>query len=328
MNYQETIKKAVQRFYDITISFATSRHFTISYLWVESEFGLDLNDPKVRADVHEMSYSNDFCDLIQALDFDDDKQEVLIMMWKSNNKKKYTLKNYKEFCLNALQAPPIEEFEDGSINEDKWYKENMIHITVGNHDIELGYNADNVNEIEYALREMYDVEYGDSGATTGNTVGSQYRSAELKDIVRIAVQSDWDNFGYKLDGFAEFIQYFIKKEWNIEKIMWYYNLIQKDIKEYTRICQCNFNKLDMSTLCDVNSELIKKTIDELICTDRELLYGITPNNESSDIVFVMDHTLKTAGELIGWFYGQDDIDEEYIDELVDDYKRKLFGEEN
>ena len=175
---------------------------------------------------------------------------------------------------------------------------------------------------------MYDVEYGDSGATTGNTVGSQYRSAELKDIVRIAVQSDWDNFGYKLDGFAEFIQYFIKKEWNIEKIMWYYNLIQKDINEYTRICQCNFNKLDMSTIRDVNSELIKKTIDELICTDRELLYGITPNNESSDIVFVMDHTLKTAGELIGWFYGQDDIDEEYIDELVDDYKRKLLGEEN
>ncbi len=61
--------------------------------------------------------------------------------------KRYTLDNYEEFCRNALQAPPIEKFEDGTLDEDEWYKEHNIHITVGNHDIELWYGADNVNEI-------------------------------------------------------------------------------------------------------------------------------------------------------------------------------------
>lgn len=242
--------------------------------------------------------------------------------------KKYTIYDYKDFNNNALVLPPLDDFYDGKINEEEWYKNHKIHIMVNGHDMELDYHADNVTEIYGLLEELYEMEMEFNESTISNTVGSQYRPAELKDIIRIAIQNVWDNFGYKMDSFAEFIQYFIRKEWNIEKVMWYYNLIQKDIKEYTRVCKCNFNKLDMSTMCNINSELIKKTIDELICTDRELLFGITPNNESSDIVFVMDHTLKTAGELIGWFYGQDDIDEEYIDGLIDDYKKKLFGDEN
>ena len=101
----------------------------------------------------------------------------------SKELKKYTLENYKEFCKEALQVPPIESFKDGSIDEDKWYKQHNIHIVTGNHDIELDYNADNVNEIEYALREMYEVEMDIRGATTGNTVESQYRPAELKDVL-------------------------------------------------------------------------------------------------------------------------------------------------
>lgn len=72
--------------------------------------------------------------------------------------KKYTIENCKEFCDNALVIPPLEEFEDGSIDEATWYKEHTIHITVGNHDIELDYNADNVSEIEFVLREMYEIE--------------------------------------------------------------------------------------------------------------------------------------------------------------------------
>ena len=111
MTYQEQIKKAVQEFYDVTKAFATSRHYTLSYWWVESNFGLDLSDKKVRDDVHEMSYSNEFCDLIQTLDFDDDKKEVTIMIWASNNKKKYTLKEWENFCKDALIMPPFEDDE-------------------------------------------------------------------------------------------------------------------------------------------------------------------------------------------------------------------------
>lgn len=247
--------------------------------------------------------------------------------------KKYTIDQYQEFCNDALVLPPLDDFYDGNINEVEWYKTHKIHIMVDGHDMELDYYADNVTEIYRALEEMYEIEMEVKGIDKeenkpiiGNTVSDEYRPAELKDIIRIAVQSDWDNFGYKLDSFAEFIQDFIKKEWNLEKVMWYYNLIHKDIKTYNNLCRCNFNKVDMSKICDVNSQLVKKAIDELICTDRELLHGMTEDDKDSDITFVMDYTLKLSGEMIGWFYGEPD--EEYFDDLVDDYKRKLFGEEN
>jgi hypothetical protein len=249
------------------------------------------------------------------------------MMWETNKKKvkKYKLKDYKEFCENALGCPPIEEFEDGTTDEDEWYKEHNIHIITGGHDIELEYHADNVNEIEYALREMYEAE-NDGPPTTGNTVGSEYRSAELKDIIQFAIQDEFNHFGYKMNSFAEFIQYFIKKEWDMEQVMWYYTIIFKDIKHYNDCYQCNFGKLDMNTINGICPSKIRDVVDSLICRDRELLYGVTEDDKSSDIVFVMDNTLRPGGDLVGWFYGEPD--EEYIDGLIADYKKKLFGEEN
>ena len=70
--------------------------------------------------------------------------------------KKYTIRNCEEFCKNALGYPPFEEFENGSIDEKEWYDAHQIHITVGNHDMELEYNADNATEIEGAIKEMYE----------------------------------------------------------------------------------------------------------------------------------------------------------------------------
>ena len=235
--------------------------------------------------------------------------------------KKYTINDCKEFCNDALTLPPLDDFYDGNINEEEWYKNHKIHIVVDGHDMELNYYADNVTEIYSALNEIYEIEMEVEGIKN-----NEYRPAELKDIIRIAVQSDWDNFGYKLDSFAEFIQGFIKKEWNVEKVMWYYNIINKDIKTYNNLCKCNFNNVDMSKICDVDSELVKKAIDELICTDKEVLHGMTDDNKSSDIIFIMDYTLKLSGDLIGWFYGEPD--EEYLDDLIDDYKNKLLGEKN
>lgn len=331
MNYQEQIKKVVQEFYDVTKAFASSRHYTFSYWWVESNFGLDLNDEQTRSDVRKMSYSDGFCDLIETLDFDNDKQEVLIMIWESNNKKmkKYTIENYEEFSREALDAPPIEEFMDGTIDELKWYEENKIIITKGNHQIELDYNADNVSAVDGALREMYEVEMDIRSATTANTVGSEYRPAELKDILRIAIQNDWDEWGWRLPDFGTFIREFISKMNSLSDVMCYYEVIQKDYKDAADRCKCDFSKLDMSTMRIINHQVVRNAIGNLIGTDKEILYGMTEDNKSSDIVFVIDYTLKLmGGELIGWFYGQDDIDEAYINELIEKYKKNLFGEEN
>ena len=329
MNYQEQIKKVVQEFYDVTKAFATSRHYTLSYWWVESNFGLDLNDEKVRSDVHEMSYSNGFCDLIQALDFDDDKKEVLVMIWEkgkgAKKMKKYTIEDYKEFSSEALDAPPIEDFEDGTVDEDEWYKENKIIITKGEHQMELEYNADNVNELDSALREMYEVEMDIRSATSGNTVGSAYRPAELKDIIHIAIQSDWEEYGWKMGDFTKFIRHFIDKFNSIGDVMCYYEAIYDDYKDATDRCKCDFSKFDMNTMKNINPKTIRDVIGELICTNKELVYGVDKDNKSYDLVFVMDYTFKLSGELIGWFYGEPD--DEYIDGLIADYKKKLFGEE-
>ena len=242
-------------------------------------------------------------------------------------RKQYTLEQYEEFCNEALDAPPC--FEDEGIDELQWYAENKVRIIKGNHEIVLDYMADVANELTYALREMYKEEYGDGAFTTGNAVGCGYRPAELKDIVRVAVQNDWDKWGYQVSDFGIFIREFVKRHDNLTSILGVYDAIYKNLDEYTEMCKCNFNTaLNIGSLKDVNREVVKRTIGDLIGTNRELLYGITEDNKTSDIVFVMDYTLKPSGELIGWFYGQDDIDEEYIDGLIEDYKNKIFGEEN
>lgn len=242
--------------------------------------------------------------------------------------KKYELKDYKEFCREALVCPPIEEFDEGTIDEDEWYKKHYIKISTGDHEINIGYGADEVNEIEFALREIYEAVLGDGEATTGNTVGSEYRPATLKDLVKVAVREGWEHYGYKMRDFGSYIRCFIDEHENIEDIMYCYKYINKDIKEYTEEYKCNFGKLDMNSMLNVSSETVKNIIGELICTERELLFDTTEDGKTMDIVFVMDFSLKNTGELIGWFYGQDDIDEEYINGLITDYKKKLFGEEN
>ncbi len=266
MNYREQIKKAVQEFYDVTKAFASSRHYTLSYWWVESNFGLDLNDEKVRSDVHEMSYSDDFCDLIQTVDFDNDKKEVLIMTWESNNKKKYTIDNYEEFSKNALVMPPIEQFEDGSVDEDEWYKQHKIHITVGNHDIELDYHADNVNEIEFALKEMYEVEKDFKYATTGNTVGSEYRDATWKDILRFAVLDGWYEDSHCMEAEVEKCIHRFTRE-RFEEIM-------KKIDEQTSYndeLEVNFFKLDSKDLWKIfDKEERRQAFREILCSKVEI----------------------------------------------------------
>jgi hypothetical protein len=320
MNYQEQIKKAVQEFYDVTKAFASSRHYTLSYWWVESNFGLDLNDKKVRSDVHEMSYSDDFCDLIQAVDFDNDKKEVLIMIWESNNKKKYTIDNYEEFSKNALAMPPIEQFEDGSIDEEQWYKDHMIHITVGNHDIELDYHTDNVNEIDFVLKEMYEVEKDYKYATTGNTVGSEYPNATWKDILRFAVLDGFYEDSHNLEAEVDkCIRRFTKARF--EEVM-------KKIGNKTSMndeLEVNFFKLETKDLWKIfDEEERRQAFKEILCSKVEISELIDEEGRSYDKVVIMDCSIVPSGDLVGWHDGVNfDENAEDNQDYIQDYIERM-----
>ena len=322
MNNQEQVKKTVQALCNMTKHFATSRHYTFAYGWISSFLGVDFGNKEFRDEVWEMSYTlNEFCDLIQTMDFDDDKEEVTVMLWRSNNKKKYTLENYEEFCKNALVCPPIEEFEDGSIDEDKWYKEHNIHIVVGNHDIELWYGADNVNEIEYALKEMYEAEH-DGPPTTGNTIGSEYRNATWKDILRFYVLDQCYNTSNSLAYWVhECIYHFSKED---------FNKTMKTIDEQTSIndeLEVNFFKLDTKDLWKIfDRDERRQAFKEILCSNIDIEELVDQDGKHADKVVIWDYSIKPGGDMVGWHYGLDfDNNSEDNQYYIDKYIEEMIG---
>ena len=322
MNYQEQIKKVVQEFYDVTKAFATSRHYTLSYWWVESNFGLDLRDEKIRDDVHEMSYSNDFADLIQTLDFDDTKKEVTIMIWGKGNMakeiKKYTLENYKEFCDNALICPPFEDEE----NWQKWINEHKIQIIANNCVMELDYDADAVNEIDFSLREIHRAILGDGEPTTGNTIGSEYRNATWKDILRFYVLNRCYNTSNSLkDCVQNCISRFSRAEF--EKTM-------KAIDEQTSIndeLEINFFKLETQDLWKIfDEDEREQAFREILCSNIEIEELIDKDGKHADKVVVTDYSIKPSGDIVGWHYGVDfDKNSENNQHYINKYIEEMIG---
>ena len=235
--------------------------------------------------------------------FDDENQHIVVRLHEILNKEKvnkYTLDDYREFCDNALQAPPVEEFEDGSIDEDEWYKQHNIHIISGNHDIELDYNADNVNEIEYALREMYEAEY-DGPPTTGNTVGSEYRNATWKDILRFHILDQCYNASNTMqDWIRNCIDNFMTA--TLQRIL-------KEMTEQTSMSdelKVNFLKLDTTDLWKIfNKEERRQAFKEILCSKIEISELISEKGKHDDIVVIMDYSIKPSGDLVGWHYGAD-----------------------
>ena len=296
MNYQEQIKNAVQKLYEATKRCATSRHYTFGYGWVRNVVDIDLNNKKIRDDVWEMSYSNEFCDLIQTLDFDDDNKEVTVMLWASNNKKKYTLKDWKKFCDEALIIPPFEDEE----NWQKWIDEHKIQIIVNGCEIELDYNADTINEIEFSLREIHNAILGDGTATTGNTVGSEYRDATWKDILRFAVL--YQLYENKCKDYKEAI-------WNcIYKFSpTFYKEIMREIDEQTSYndeLEVNFFKLDTTDLWKIfDEEERRQAFKEILCSKIEIEELVDENGDHGDKVVITDYSIRPSGDLVGWHYG-------------------------
>ena len=83
--------------------------------------------------------------------------------------KKYTLKDYKKFCDEALICPPFEDDEQ----IEYWFETHKIHIIANDCVMELEYDADAINEIEFGLKEIYEALYGSGEPTTGNTVAKK-----------------------------------------------------------------------------------------------------------------------------------------------------------
>ena len=223
------------------------------------------------------------------------------MIWESNNKKRYTIDQYEEFSREALDCPPLEEFEDGTIDENKWYEENKIIITKGKHQMELEYNADNVNEVDRALREMYEVEMDIMSATTGNTVGSEYPNATWKDILRFAV---WYGFCEDSHDLGVEIQKCIKDFYRDT-----FTRIMKVIEEqasYNDELKVNFFKLETKDLWKLfDEEERRKAFKEILCSQLEIEELYDKDGKCCDKVVLTDYSIHPSGHLVGWHYGVD-----------------------
>lgn len=237
----------------------------------------------------------------------------IITIEEEDEMNKYTLKDYKEFCREALVIPPLDEFEDGTIDEEEWYEKHNIKITTGNHEINIGYGADEINEIEFSLREIYEAVEGDGEATTGNTFGSEYRPAELKDVVRWFIMWRYENYG-GLSWF-DYAKQAVVELVDIQSVIGIYEhakKVEKDIE-----FKCNWHNFKVESLKDATEDGIKKIILDWVGSNIEVSYD--PHTDKS---FIIDYTFKDSGDFIDWCWG--DINDEEQRILIDSYKECIF----
>ena len=230
--------------------------------------------------------------------------------------KKYTLKNYKEFCNDALIMPPFEDDEQ----LDEWFENHKVHIIANDCDMELEYDADTINEIEFSLREIHEAILGDGTATTGNTVGSEYRDATWKDILRFAALQ------YHYDG--------LSMKAAIQKCIYNFSF-QKIMQEidgqtvYNDELKVNFLKLDTKDLWKIFIEKERKqAFKEILCTDIIIEELYNKDGRCADKVVITDYSINPAGDLVGWHYGVDwDKDSEDNQYYINEYIKEMIGNE-
>ena len=223
--------------------------------------------------------------------------------------KKYTLENYKEFCKDALVMPPFED--DDQLEE--WFDTHKVHIVANGCDMELEYDADTINEIEFSLREIYEAILGDGTPTTGNTITK--RVATMKDLVQYYLLDN--SYKYSDKEFPKYVK-------NIFDVNWikFYESIAKNEKydEYEDWIDCDFRTFDARTFTS-NRDKLKEIVLSLIGTN----YTIRTDGE---VAFIIDYSLKTSGVLINWFYYSDNDNlDEIAKAYIEMYKKELFKEE-
>lgn len=233
-----------------------------------------------------------------------------------NEVKKYTLKNWKEFCENALVCPPFEDEESWN----QWNNENKIHITANGCDMELDYDADTNNELEFALREIHRAILGDGTATTGNTIGSEYRDATWKDILKFAVLDGWYEDSHCLESEIQKCICRFKRD-DFKRVM-------QKIENQTSIndeLEVNFFKLDTHDLWKIfDSEERRQAFKEILCSNVEISELMDKDRKHYDQTVIMDYSIVPSGDLVGWHYGVDfDKDSEDNQEYIQDYIERM-----
>ena len=321
MTYQEQIRMIVTFLYNETKCFATSSTYHIPYKKIESAYSLWVGTKTVQSDIRE-EFGKNHLDRIQALDFDDTKEEVIVMIWETNQRKKYTINDYKEFCNNALELPPLDEFNDGSIDEEEWYRTHKIHITVDNHDMELDYLADNVTEIYSVLKEIYEIEMEVRGIKDNKEdEDEEYPNATWKDILRLNIMrlvydgktikwaikytiSNFDSGSYK------------KCMETIYNHTWYNDDFEVN---FFKLSSCGMGKL-----FDVKER--KQAIKEMLCKKIELSEMISQDGAHEDKTVITDYSINPTGHLVGWHYGVDwDKNSEDNQYHIQNYIKEMMG---
>ena len=227
--------------------------------------------------------------------------------------KKYTLKDYKEFCNEALTTPPFEAFDDGTSDEEDWFSSHKIQIIANNCVMELDYDADAVNEIDYALREIHEAILGSGEAITGNTFGSEYRPSELKDVVRYFIMCRYENWG-GLNWF-DYANQAVVEMCDIKSVIGVYEQARKIEKNID--FECNWHNFKLESLKDATEEGIKKIILDWVGSNIEISY-----DEHTDKSFIIDYTFKESGDFIDWAWGK--INENEKQTLLEGYKAQIF----
>ena len=255
---------------------------------------------------------------VSSSDIRDIVEELREMIKEKKEMKKYTLKEWKEFCKDALIMPPFEDDEQ----IEKWFDAHKIHIIANGCDMELEYDADAVNEIEFSLREIYEAIHGSGKPTTGNTMGSEYRDATWKDILRFAVLDGFYEDSHSLEAeIDECINRFTPRR--LEEIM-------KKINEQTSMndeLKVNFFKLETEDLWKIfDKEERRKAFKEILCSNVELSEMINEKGGRDDIVVIMDYSILPFGNLVGWHYGVDwDINSDVNQSYINDYIKGMIG---
>ena len=302
---------------------STTCSYVMSYGRVNS---FDPTDRECQKDILEYLWAfNNLDDNLQAVDFDDKNHHIVVMWYEpptqekikeESKMKKYTLKDWEAFCREALIIPPFEDDE----HIEEWFDTHKIHITANDCVMELEYDADAVNEIEFSLQEIHEAIYGDGTATTGNTVGSEYRNATWKDILKFTVLSGWYEDSHCLE--AE---------------------VQKCIKNFTRgkfadvmqkidgqtsmndELEVNFFKLDTKDLWKIfDEEERRQAFKEILCSKIEISELIDKEGKHDDKVVIMDCSIIPAGDMVGWHYGVDfDKNSEDNQHYIENYIERM-----
>ena len=223
--------------------------------------------------------------------------------------KKYTLKDYKKFCKEALICPPFEDDEQ----IERWFETHKVQIIANDCVIELDYDADTINEIEFSLGEIHEAILGSGEATTGNTVGSQYRQAELKDIVRWFIMEH-----HKNDDYPNWFDYANKAIEELTDVRLVIDLYEeaRNLEKYIDF-KCNWHNFKVESLKDATKEGIKKIILDLVGSELEISYD--PHTDKS---FIIDYTFKESGDFVNWAWGN--INEDELKILLIEYKSTIF----